>query len=335
MPQLNKDPYETKSAVLFVIFNRPGTTQKVFDAIRAAKPKRLYLAADGPRPGVPDDASLCKQTREIVGKIDWDCTVKTLFRDENKGCKNGVSAALSWFFNHEEEGIILEDDCLPANSFFKFCDTLLEKYRHDKRVRHITGCNLQFGKKWGENSYYFSNRTHVWGWASWGRVWDDYDLRLEKYDSAEIHKQMKNIYDDDLVVESWVNIFNEVKAGKINSWAYPLDFANFFNNGLVIIPNENLISNIGFSVDATNTLNENNLYANIPLAEIGEITHPAFMLPEKQADLFIMYNHFNIEETRRKRNRLHRRIKRWVKAVFLYAKLLRTRNQEPGIKTKN
>ena len=316
MPHHNKDIYETRSAVLFVIFNRPGTTQKVFEAIRAAKPKRLYLAADGPRPGVPGDALLCKQTREIVAKIDWDCEVKTLFRDENKGCKNGVSAAINWFFSNEEEGIILEDDCLPANSFFKFCDTLLEKYRHDTRVRHITGCNLQFGKKWGQSTYYFSNRTHVWGWASWRMVWDDYDLSLEKYDSAEIGKQMKNIYDDDLVAESWANIFNEVKAGKINSWAYPLDFANFFNNGLVIIPNENLISNIGFSANATNTLNENNVYANIPLTEIDEISHPVFFVPEKQADLSIINRDFNLDKRRRKARSLGRKFRKWVKTAF-------------------
>jgi len=314
MPQVSEAPYQTKSAVLFVLFNRPDTTRQVFNKIRAAKPKRLYLTADGPRPGFPDDEKLCKQTREIVNEIDWECEVKTLFREENAGCKNGVSAAISWFFSQEEEGIILEDDCLPASSFFKFCDTLLEKYRNDTRIRHITGCNLQFGKKWGNGSYYFSNRTHVWGWASWRRVWDDYDLNLDKYDAADIKQQMKNIYDDDLVAESWANIFKELKAGKINSWAYPLDFANFFNNGLVIIPNENLISNIGFSVDATNTLNKNSVYANIPLVEMAEISHPTFMLPEKQADLSIMNRDFDIAERRRKQNSWHRKIKRWFKS---------------------
>jgi hypothetical protein len=316
MPQVSEAPYETKSAVLFVLFNRPDTTQQVFNQIRKAKPKRLYLTADGPRPGFPDDEELCKRTREIVGKIEWDCDVKTLFRNENAGCKYGVSEAINWFFSQEEEGIILEDDCLPANCFFKFCDTLLEKYRHDTRIRHITGCNLQFGKKCGNASYYFSNRTHVWGWASWRRVWNDYDLNLDKYAGADIKQQMKNIYDDDLVAESWANIFKELKAGKINSWAYPLDFANFFNNGLVIIPNENLISNIGFNADATNTLHDDNAYANIPLVEIDEISHPTVILPQKQADLFIMNNHFNIEEKRRKQNSLRRRFKRWVRSVF-------------------
>ena len=313
MPQVSEVPYKTKSAILFVLFNRPDTTQRVFDQIRDAKPKRLYLTADGPRPGFPDDEELCRRTKEIVGEIDWDCEVKTLFRDENAGCKNGVSAAINWFFSQEDEGIILEDDCLPAISFFKFCDTLLEKYRHDTRIRHITGCNLQFGKKWGNSSYYFSNRTHVWGWASWRRVWDDYDLNLDKYHETDIKQQMKNIYDDDLVAESWANIFKELKAGKINSWAYPLDFANFFNNGLVIIPNENLISNIGFSADATNTLNKNSIYANIPLVEITEIHHPLFVVPEKQADLSIINRDFDIAERRRKQNAWHRKIKRWFK----------------------
>lgn len=316
MPPFNNDNYRTTSAVLFVIFNRPGVTQRVFNAIRGAKPARLYIAADGPRRGFPDDELLCKQAREIVSKVDWDCEIKTLFNDTNAGCKYGVSAAISWFFSHEEDGIILEDDCLPSNSFFKFCDTLLDKYRYDTRIRHITGCNLQFGKKWGTASYYFSNRTHVWGWASWRRVWDDYDLNLDKYDVAEISEQIKNIYQDDLVVECWADIFNELKAGNINSWAYPLDFCNFFNNGLVIIPNENLVTNIGFSANATNTLQENNPYANIPLTEIGEISHPLFILPQKPADLFIMYHHFDIEEKKRQKNMLRRRFKRWVKSVF-------------------
>lgn len=312
MPQLSQ-PYQTKSAVLFVIFNRPGTTKRVFEEIRTTQPKRLYIAADGPRPDHTGDVELCRQTREIVSAIDWECDVKFLFRDENAGCKYGVSAAITWFFEHEEEGIILEDDCLPANSFFKFCDALLEKYRYDTRVRHITGCNLQFGNKWGNASYYFSNRTHVWGWASWKRVWNDYDLNLTKYNSGEVKEQLKNIYADDFVAEAWANIFNELKAGKINSWAYPLDFCNFFNNGLVIIPNVNLVSNIGFKPGATNTVDDESVYANIPLMEIDEVFEPDFFVPQKQADLSIINRDFNIEQKRLKYNAWHRKLKRWIK----------------------
>ena len=179
-------PYQTTSAVLFVIFNRPDTTEKVFAQIKAAKPKRLYIAADAPRANFPGEELRCKQAKQIVENIDWECEVKTLYKKKNVGCREGVLSAVTWFFNHEEEGIILEDDCLPANSFFKFCDVMLEKYRDDTRIRHITGCNLQQGKKWGDSTYYFSNRTHVWGWASWKRVWKDYDKELSKYNKAEV-----------------------------------------------------------------------------------------------------------------------------------------------------
>lgn len=304
--------YHTQSAVLFIIFNRPDTAIRVFEQIRLAQPQRLYVTADGPRKSSPHDEELCQQTREIVNKIDWDCEIKTRFNKDNKGCRNNVSTAIDWFFDNETEGIILEDDCLPANSFFKFCDTMLEKYRFDTRIRHITGCNLQFGKRWGNASYYFSNRTHVWGWASWKRVWDEYDLNLVKYDCNQVTDAMKNIYDDDLVAEAWAHIFREVKAGRINSWAYPLDFVNFFNNGLVIIPNQNLIANIGFNADATNTFDKSSIYANIPLIEIDEIEHPAFVVPQKQADLSIINRDFDIAKKRRKKNSVTRRIKRFI-----------------------
>jgi hypothetical protein len=314
MPQIDKAPYKTKSAVLFVIFNRPETTTRVFEQIRIAKPRRLYIAADAPRANFPDDELLCNQAREVIKNVDWDCKVETLLREANLGCKEGVSSAVTWFFDHEKEGIILEDDCLPANSFFKFCDTLLNRYRDDTRIRHITGCNLQQGKKWGNSSYYFSNRTHVWGWASWKRVWKDYDKDLKQYNSDDIKEKIQNIYQDPIVVDCWVNIFKGLKENKINSWAYQLDFTNFFNNGLTIIPNSNLISNIGFGESATHTIDKESIYANIPVTEIDEITNPVFMLPEKEADLIVLNRDFDVAEKRRKQNLLRKKIKRWFKS---------------------
>jgi hypothetical protein len=316
MYETDKAPYQTKSAVLFVIFNRPDTTSRVFTKIRAAKPTRLYIAADAPRADFPDDELLCKQARAVVNTIDWDCEVKTLFREENVGCRAGVSSAATWFFSYEEEGIILEDDCLPAHSFFKFCDTLLEKYRYDTRIRHITGCNLQLGRRWGGATYYFSNMTHVWGWASWKRVWNNYDTYLGKYNNGEVRKQLYNIFEDPLVVDSWAHIFDEVKAGNINAWGYQLDFANFFNNGLTIIPNDNLISNIGFGANAIHTIDENSIYANIPVTEIDEIIDPVFFLPEKQADRFVLNHNFNIAERRRQQNLFGEKVKKWFKALL-------------------
>jgi len=321
MNQPDTTPYQAKSAVLFLIFNRPDTTFEVFEQIRTAKPPRLYIAADGPRENNENDALLCEQAREVVAKVDWDCELKTLFKDENQGCRDSVSDAVTWFFDHEEEGIILEDDCLPANSFFLFCDTLLEKYRDDTRIRHITGCNFQKGNKHGDASYYFSNRIHVWGWASWRRVWKDYDKSLEKYSSEQISDTMANIYKDPLVVETWTNIFEDVKAGAINSWAYPLDFVNFFNNGLVIIPNQNLIKNIGYGPDATHTQIVDEFHERNPLQEIDEITHPVFIVPNKQADLFIIDRDFGLEERRLKERALKTRMKRWLRTVFRNAAL--------------
>ncbi|WP_428328581.1 nucleotide-diphospho-sugar transferase [Mucilaginibacter sp.] len=315
MGELNSN-YQTKSAVLFVIFNRPDTTVRVFEQIRAVKPKRLYIAADAPRPEIEGEDLICAETRAIINAIDWDCELKTLFKDKNVGCREGVSSAVTWFFENEEEGIILEDDCLPAISFFNFCDTLLERYRDDTRIRHITGCNLQQGKKWGNSTYYFSNMTHVWGWASWKRVWKDYDKNLNKYNNDEVEEQLRNIFEDPLVVDTWKHIFEEVKAGKINAWGYQLDFANFFNNGLTIIPNENMISNIGFDSRATHTLDENSIYANMPIHEIDEITNPVFILPEKQADLLVLNRDFNIEEKRRRQNAFRKKVKRWFKSVI-------------------
>jgi len=316
MINFDETSYQTKSAVLFVIFNRPDTTLKVFEQIKLAQPARLYIAADAPRADVPEDKLLCKQARTVVDMIDWECEVKTLFNKANAGCKKAVSAAVTWFFNNEEEGIILEDDCLPANSFFKFCDTLLEKYRDDLRIRHITGCNLQHGKKWGNSTYYFSNMTYVWGWASWRRVWNDYKTLDNFNNEEEVKEHLANIFNEPLLVDSWLNIFEQVKAGKLNSWGYQLDFVNFFNNGLTIVPNENLISNIGFGPAATHTLQANSINASIPVTEVTEITHPVFVLPEKQADMCILSRDFNIEERKRRQNLFRRKAKRWFKQVL-------------------
>ncbi len=286
MPHFDDSCYKTRSAVLFIIFNRPDTTNRVFSEIRKARPRRLYIAADAPRKERPQEIQLCEQTRSIVKKIDWDCEVKTLFQEDNLGCRASVPTAIDWFFKQEEEGIILEDDCLPANSFFKFCDVMLEKYRNDTRVWHISGCNLQEGKQWGDGSYYFSNRAHVWGWANWRRVWSAYNQKLDNYDNKQVEAKLLNIYPDPLIVKAWKNIYNQLKSGSINSWAYYLDFILFFNNGLNIIPNVNLISNLGYGDDSTNTKDKNHRFANVPLKEISVINHPQFILPEKKSRYF-------------------------------------------------
>jgi len=168
-------PHSRRTAVLFVVFNRLNTTKQVFAAIRKAKPYRLYVAADGPRVAKSGEVAKVKAVRDYVREnIDWDCEVKTLFRENNLGCKYAVSSAVDWFFENEEMGIILEDDCLPHPDFFDFCAKLLECHVHDDRVSVVTGNNFQNGIKRGGFAYYFSKYSHCWGWASWRRAWQQY-----------------------------------------------------------------------------------------------------------------------------------------------------------------
>lgn len=305
--------YCTQSPVLFLVFNRPNATRQVLEAIRQARPARLYIAADGPRAERADEPELCRNVQEIVNNIDWPCEVKTLYSDINKGCKEAVSTAINWFFGHEEEGIILEDDCLPANDFFKFCDSMLARYRYDTRIRHINGSNLQQGVKWGDASYYYSNLTHVWGWAGWRRVWQSYDKTLSAYDTAGACKVLENIFNEPIITETWLHIFDEVKAGRIDTWDYQLTFINFFNNSLSVVPNVNLISNIGFGEGATHTINAQSRYASLPLQQLNEIKYPLYMIPQKQADYNTLAYDFDVERIKRKQQRISSRIKRWFK----------------------
>src|SRR3989344_2981071 len=254
---MKKETFNTP--VLFIIFNRPEVTNIVFQEIRKIKPKNLFIAADGPRKNAPEDYKKCEQTREIIKKIDWPCDVKTFFQKENLGCGYGVSTAINWFFDDIEEGIILEDDCVPDQSFFYFCQELLEYYRNNKRIMHISGDNFQYGKKRGWSSYYFSEYTHPWGWATWRRAWKFFD-----FDCVSL-EQKKSSWD-----KQWY-----LSARK--------------QNGLAILPNVNLISNIGAGDDATHTkelihhINYINLLAkqmNFPLI------HPKIILRHRLADFF-------------------------------------------------
>ena len=279
--------YTLKSPVLFMIFNRPDVTRDVFEKIRLAKPSRLYIAADGPRTN-RNEEELCKETRSVINQIDWDCQVKTLFREDNLGCKYAVSSAIDWFFSNEEEGVILEDDCLPSSDFFVFCDVMLEKYRLDSRIRHIGGSNFQNGIKRGQDSYYFSSLTHVWGWACWKRSWIDYDVELTKYNSLDIDYCFRNVFNNIFLVDAWVDIFNKLNKGEIDTWDYQWSITNFLNNGLSIIPNVNLISNIGFGTNATHTMNSDHVFANIKLEELGTITHPSVVIADTCADLLTL-----------------------------------------------
>lgn len=312
--------YKVKSPILFIIFNRPDTTTKVFEKIRAVKPKKIFIAADGARQNNVNDAKKCIEARSIQENIDWDCEVLTLYRTDNLGCKDAVSGAIDWFFQNVEEGIILEDDCLPSDDFFMFCDTMLQKYRDDSRINHIAGCNLQNGVKRGEASYFFSSLSHIWGWASWRRVWNNYDKNLTKYDIIGAKNAFESIFDNKIIANCWFEIFQKMKNNEINTWDYQFTIMNLFNHTMSIVPNINLISNIGFNENATHTFNVTDAYANIPLQNFdAQIIHPNFIIPNKTADDYKLNYEFNVEgiiKNKKKQNRTHKRIKKYVKNIF-------------------
>ncbi|MFV0396697.1 MAG: glycosyltransferase family 32 protein [Bacteroidales bacterium] len=269
--------------VLFIVFNRPETTFRVFEQIRKAKPLRLYVAADGPRNEL--DRPLCENIRKIVEKVDWTCEVKTLFQTQNLGCREAGPTAIRWFFEHETEGIVLEDDCLPADDFFGFCSAMLERYRDDHRIGDISGGNYQFVNVRGDGSYFFSALSHVWGWAGWRRVWREYDLSISTFPSFKEGGYIDKMSSHAPFRNYWLNMFRVHHEGA-NGWDFQYAYLNLINNRLSIIPNVNLITNIGCdNVEATH-YQSNHPFANIPLGKMNEIKHPTFVVADVEADLF-------------------------------------------------
>jgi hypothetical protein len=270
--------------VAFIIFNRPDLTEIVFEAIRQAKPKKLLVIADGPR--FPEEAEKCEKARAVIKKVDWECEVLTNFSDKNLGCKRRVSSGIDWVFSEVEEAIILEDDCLPTQSFFYFCQTLLDHYRHDERVMHIGSNNFQNGKNITESSYYFSKYPHIWGWASWRRAWQYYDIDMKTWLDYKKLDLISLACNDSYEHRYWTNIFEGAFSGAINTtWDYQWTYAIWCQNGLSIVPQTNLVSNLGFREDATNTFGENPL-AKISTTDIWEISHPCFLLINQTNDTY-------------------------------------------------
>lgn len=264
-----------KKPVLFLIFNRPDTTEKVFQAIRNARPPRLYVAADGPRPQRIGEDKKCAITRDIIKSVDWNCEVHTLFRKDNLGCKRSVSEAINWFFENEEEGIILEDDILPHPDFFKYCEELLERYRDTDSIGVISGHNHVYDSQiFNGDSYGFVAVSHCWGWASWRKSWQKVDISLNRYSVSALYTSLLKLYDHLSHRLFWLSIFYQMKSHKINSWAYPMTLSFMINNMLSIVPAENLTKNIGDGDDATHTSELSADERAITLTGIYPLTHP-------------------------------------------------------------
>ncbi len=251
--------YQVKTPVVLLIFNRPDLTAQVFQAVRQARPAKLFVVADGPRSSRPEDAEKCAMTRAILNQIDWDCEVKTCFSETNLGCKNRVSSGLDWVFEMVEEAIILEDDCVPHPTFFRFCDELLAYYRCDRRVMVVAGNNFQVGRKRTNDSYYFSRYNHCWGWATWKRAWSYYDNDMKLWPTMREQNWLQDILGDRKAVKTWRSIFQSVYENSVNSWALRWTLSCWLQSGLTVLPNVNLVSNIGFGTDASHTTDKSPL----------------------------------------------------------------------------
>jgi hypothetical protein len=282
------DYFTLRTPVAFLIFNRPETTARVFAEIARARPPKLLVVADGPRAARPAEAEACRATRAVVERVDWDCEVLTNYADENLGCRRRVSTGLEWIFREVEEAIILEDDCLPHPSFFPFCEELLERYRADERVMMISGDNFQRGRRRTSFSYYFSRYTHIWGWASWRRAWQHYDLEIKHWEALRRETLwLRDILGDETAARYWQTIFDQVFDGHATTWDYQWLFACWAQNGLSITPEINLISNIGFGANSTHTATPDETVANLPAGEmLFPLRHPPFVVRAREADDF-------------------------------------------------
>lgn len=273
MEQFNFNP----PPVLLLMFNRPHMAAQVFEKVRQVRPPKLFIAVDGARPDHPGEAEKVRQCQAFKDKVDWECDLKVNFAETNMNCKNRVSSGITWAFEHVEELMILEEDCVPDLSFFRFCREMLDKYRDDNRIFSVVGSNQDYCEPFDE-SYAFSRRFYCWGWATWKRAWSLFDLNMKKWSKFRQDKYFRNVlrkYDrDDMEYK-----FQRTYEGKINAWDYPYYLISLVNHGLHIVPRVNLVRNIGFEPGGTNTM-----YPVLPHLYMDEeikfpLIHPDIMSP--------------------------------------------------------
>lgn len=273
--------------VAILNFNRPHLTRQVFEVVRQIKPRRLLLIADGPRADRPDDVRLCAEVRAIFEEIDWDCEVSRKFSDINLGSFKSNSSGLNWVFDTVEEAIVIEDDCIPSLSFFRFCEELLERYRDDPKVGVITGYNLGFPEPGNQNdSYFFSAYVLTWAWASWRRVWKQVDLDMSWWTQKKGKELLQGSFPQPAERRYWYALYKRIHSGVMrNAWDYQLMLTSCRHAQHCIIPSVNMVSNIGFGVDGTNCFDESSPLQDVPRGEIGfPLVHPTEIRRSAETD---------------------------------------------------
>ena len=311
--------------VLLIIWRRPDILRQVIDAIRPVAPIRLFVACDGPRPDCPDEARKVAATRQVIEQdINWPCQIERLYSDENQGCSAGPIRAITWFFDQVEEGIILEDDCVPHPDFFPYCATLLERYRHDSRVWCISGNNFQNGHWRGEASYFFSHIPLIWGWATWRSCWSQYNKSLLSWPAFRESSLLESILHDECMRYYWSNKWDQTYMNnRVTWWDYQWVYTCISNGGLAAHPNLNLIHNIGTGPDATHTIG-GIIEHQLSDRSMQPIRHPEFIVSDCAADRFLFDNVFGGFRIRRQRTlyyRIYHRAYRFYS--FLWSRLCR------------
>lgn len=278
--------------ILLIAFNRLDTTRQVLESIRQVKPRQLFFAVDAPRLD-RDEVQQCQQVRDLINEVDWDCEIKTFFPEHNLGARVGVSSAITWFFEQIEEGIILEHDCLPDLSFFSFCEEMLDRYRDDERVMHVSG-NFFQPKVVGDSSYYFSKFPHIWGWATWRRAWKLYDLEMKGYGEFIRSGALQKIFANKFDQVEWKYLLDEVYYQRSNTWDFQWAYAVLKNNGFCINPNVNLVTNIGFGAGALHCKDENDKFANLSVKAMDlPINYNNVLEYDQEADSWTARNNYN------------------------------------------
>lgn len=273
--------WRLKAPVVLIIFNRPDTTERVFAAIAKSKPLKLFVIGDGPRSDNPEDANRVLEARAIIKRVEWDCEVLTNFSDTNLGCKKRVVSGLDWVFANVDRSIILEDDVVPHESFFRYCDELLEKYSNDSRVGLITGTNfLPFNHNLDPYSYIFTRISDFNGWGTWSRVWKSYDPDIKDWPQIRALGLLEDIFcRNRLAVRHWSHLFQMAYSGRNDIWDYQLVLYLLVNNLMTIVPANNMISNIGYRPDATNTKDPTDKLANFPTKVMSfPLRHPPYLV---------------------------------------------------------
>ena len=283
-----------RTPILLLVFNRPDLTQELINSLEKIKPEILYIVADGPRKNNLDDKAQCKKVQSLFENLNWSCSIHKLYRDQNIGCAKSVSRGITWFFEENEQGIILEDDCIADPSFFPYCETLLERFKENSSIFHISGNNFQDGIKHGDADYYFSIFNHIWGWATWRRAWEKYSLEIEP---EEAHK-MIGFVQNQKILGYFKNQFENLVHNKIDTWDYSWTFTCWKNQGISILPNKNLVSNIGFEPSATHTRQEDSPLSKLPTKQISfPLVNPDKIEINRRADLYTYHKVFQPKTT--------------------------------------